>query len=221
MFHPRMSASRELLPVVQYAAEKHSNQHRKNATAEPYVNHVIRVSAFLSEHGVTDHRALAGALLHDVIEDTTGTFEDIEKRFGTEIAKIVQECSDDKSKPKVDRKKLQTEHCDQISVPARLIKLGDKYDNMSSLLEDPPLSWSADVIHGYLLWGEVIIHKIIRSLGDEAPLPLVSEMFRFLDAVEKFHLKHLKPSWLTLVISGDGSLEAELQKYYDLIANDK
>src|SRR5579883_3142358 len=96
-----------LLKTVAFAAEKHVNQRRKNATKSPYINHPIGVANILSEAGVTDLVTLQGALLHDTVEDTNTTFEEIERTFGKEVCNVVRDVTDDKSLPKEQRKMLQ------------------------------------------------------------------------------------------------------------------
>jgi guanosine-3',5'-bis(diphosphate) 3'-pyrophosphohydrolase len=62
---------------------------------------------------------LAAAYLHDVVEDTKTTFDELEKEFGPEIAAIVRECTDDKSLPKDVRKRKQVEHAAGCSYKVR------------------------------------------------------------------------------------------------------
>ena len=97
-----------ILKALQFAARKHKTQRRKDVDASPYINHPIAVANVLAnEAGITEATTLAAALLHDTIEDTDTTAQELERAFGGEIAAIVMEVTDDKSLPKQRRKQLQ------------------------------------------------------------------------------------------------------------------
>ena len=146
-----------LLKAVDFAAEKHKKQRRKNKDKTPYINHPIRVAQFLSDCGVDDVNVLVGAVLHDTVEDTNTTLKDIEEIFGKEISDLVSEVTDDKSLPKAERKILQIEHAKTASKGAQLIKLGDKLHNLSSLLETSPEGWDIKRIQGYFVWSMQVV----------------------------------------------------------------
>lgn len=156
--------------AIDYAAKAHSKQRRKNTDKSPYINHPIEVASMLSQAGVTSANIICAALLHDVVEDCANiTLEEIRTQFGPIISTIVGLCSDDKSLPKVDRKKIQLQHAKEYRIMSRimytpngdkvdvhkcalLVKLCDKYSNVRSLIEDPPASWSREEIVGYIVW---------------------------------------------------------------------
>jgi len=99
-----------LARALDFAARKHTGQTRKGELAEPYVNHVADVASLLAE--VTNGRdpiLVIGGLLHDTIEDTETTFEELKAEFGLPVARLVQEVTDDKSLPKEERKKITSE----------------------------------------------------------------------------------------------------------------
>src|SRR5512138_2638809 len=84
-----------LLKALAFAAHKHRDQRRKDADASPYINHPIALADVLvNEGGVTDVEVLCAALLHDTVEDTETTPEELEREFGREIAEIVIELTD-------------------------------------------------------------------------------------------------------------------------------
>jgi len=142
-----------LTKAIAFAANKHSNQRRKNKDKSPYIEHPIRVMHLLSKSGINSLKILCAAVLHDTVEDTQTTKEELIKEFGEEIAKIVMEVTDDKSLPKVERKKQQIEHAKHtLSYEARQVKLADKLDNLSSIQSDPPTNWSKEEIEGYVNW---------------------------------------------------------------------
>lgn len=150
----------KLAQAIHYASGQHIGQLRKNAAADPYIVHPFEVMNVLRMCDVLDVDTLCGAILHDTVEDTGSTPEDIEKLFGTKVREIVMECSDDKSLDKVTRKKLQIEHSKNISREAKLVKLSDKYSNIKGLLTEPPATWSHDEIMGYVRWGFVVCQNL-------------------------------------------------------------
>jgi guanosine-3',5'-bis(diphosphate) 3'-pyrophosphohydrolase len=147
----------DLLIALDFAAERHSTQRRKDAAQTPYINHVIEVAALLARHGATDRTALLAAILHDTIEDTETTPDELADRFGPEVRDAVLEVTDDKSLPKEERKRLQVEHAPHLSHAARLVKLGDKISNVRYVAHHPPPSWSLERRREYLDWTERVI----------------------------------------------------------------
>src|SRR5262245_31695745 len=97
MLHPRsfMGASSTvttILKVLLFAASKHRDQRRKDAEASPYINHPIEVAELLARvGGLTDLVVLQGAILHDTIEDTETTPDELEALFGLEVRRVVEE----------------------------------------------------------------------------------------------------------------------------------
>lgn len=146
----------QVIRATNFAAIWHKNQRRKNTNATPYINHPIEVMFILSDVGITDHNVLSAAILHDTIEDCGVTYNDICNHFGKTTADLVMECTDDKSLPKVERKRLQIEHAKTISIGAKLIKAADKLSNCLDINNDPPVSWSGDQITGYLTWSYAV-----------------------------------------------------------------
>lgn len=146
-----------LLDTIEYAVEKHGVQQRKNSAKKPYMTHPLSVAQHLIRAGITDLCVLRAAILHDVVEDTTGTLAEIEAKFGSRVAGIVAEVTDDKSLPTVERKKAQIEHAKTASREAKLVKLADKLDNCQSLLVDPPTTWSLERIQGYMVWSQAVV----------------------------------------------------------------
>lgn len=155
-----MSDIARIIAATNYAAECHSQQRRKDVHGTPYINHPIDVANFLTSHGVTDADTIIGALLHDVIEDTKGTAVEITQKFGDKVCQIVKDCSDDKSLHKVQRKMIQITHAKDISPEAKLVKLADKYSNVSGLLDNVPRSWSKEVVLGYVYWSLAVCRNL-------------------------------------------------------------
>jgi guanosine-3',5'-bis(diphosphate) 3'-pyrophosphohydrolase len=103
---------------------------------------------------VEDFDVLIAAILHDTIEDTETTEEEITELFGETVCGYVLEVTDDKSLPKDERKQLQIEHAPHLSTGAKLIKLGDKISNITDVMNNPPAGWSIERRLEYINWGE-------------------------------------------------------------------
>lgn len=153
-----MSDAALLLRAIAFSAQQHRNQRRKDVEASPYINHPIQVATILATvGGVADLTTLVAAILHDTVEDTETTPEELEERFGPDVQLLVAEVTDDKSLSKVDRKRLQVEHAPLSSVAAKLIKLADKISNVRDATETPPSSWSTERRREYFDWTERVI----------------------------------------------------------------
>jgi guanosine-3',5'-bis(diphosphate) 3'-pyrophosphohydrolase len=110
--------------------------------------------------GVADLATLQAGVLHDTLEDTNTTYEELVNVFGQEVADIVKECSDDKSKPKEVRKREQIERAKHVSKKAKIVKLADKLHNLTSLTTDIPVGWSVERVQGYFLWSSAVIDNL-------------------------------------------------------------
>ena len=149
-----------LIDVLAFAADKHRKQRRKDKERTPYINHPIALMQELAQAGIDDIAVLSAALLHDTVEDTDTTFEELEARFGHDIAALVAEVSDDKSLPKQQRKRLQIVHAAQASHRAKLIKLADKICNLRDLRDNPPARWSHQRIYEYCDWANQVLIEL-------------------------------------------------------------
>lgn len=166
-----------LLAATLFAAQKHVSQRRKNAEAAPYINHPIEVAEHLARvGGITDEDVLIAALLHDTIEDTATTREEIEEHFGPRVASIVAECTDDKRLEKQERKRLQIVNAPHKSPEAKCVKLADKTCNLASLLVDPPTEWSRARQLEYFEWAEQVVRGLtgVNARLDEQVLDLLA-----------------------------------------------
>lgn len=152
------SSARQLLRAVRFAAHKHRDQRRKNRDASPYINHPIEVAELISRVGeVDDLEVLIAAVLHDTVEDTETTPEEIEAAFGAEVRRLVAEVTDDKTVEKLERKRLQVEHAPHITGGAKLIKIADKTCNVRDIAHSPPRDWSAERRSEYLEWASRVV----------------------------------------------------------------
>lgn len=149
-----------LLRAIDFAADKHRFQRRKNSAATPYVNHVIHVAKILAEEGETHIDLLVAALLHDTVEDTETTFDEITTLFNAHVAEIVEQLTDDKQLSKEERKHLQIVTARKKSIEARKLKLADKISNVTDILYDPPHDWSLQRRIEYIKWANDVVDQM-------------------------------------------------------------
>ncbi len=122
----KLNETKSLLKALAFAAEKHRFQKRKDTAGTPYINHPIDVALTLAETGEeTDEDLIVAAILHDTIEDTQTSPEEIVEQFGYAVLNLVLEVTDDKNLPKEERKKLQIMNASKKSESARKLKLAD------------------------------------------------------------------------------------------------
>lgn len=156
-----------LLQAISFSAKKHRFQRRKGGDAEPYINHPIEVANLIASVGkVTDLEILMAAVLHDTIEDTETTAEELTELFGENVCGMVLEVTDDKSLPKQRRKELQIEHSPHLSFGAKHVKLGDKISNITDVLNNPPADWSSERKFEYIGWAGKVVDGL-RGINKE------------------------------------------------------
>ena len=139
---PDPVVSSRLIGAFEFAVQLHANQARKD-TKIPYVTHLMAVCSLALEDGATEDEAMA-ALLHDGPEDQGGreVLADIGRRFGTEVASIVEGLSDDfpdarsKKRPWRQRKDEYLKHLPLASEAVLRVSLADKLHNARSMLVD-------------------------------------------------------------------------------------
>jgi guanosine-3',5'-bis(diphosphate) 3'-pyrophosphohydrolase len=155
-----------LLHALEFAAARHRDQRRKDAAASPYVNHLIDVAGLLANvAGVDDLPTLVAATLHDTLEDTATTAEELEREFGPEVRAIVEEVTDDKRLAKAERKRLQVERAAGRSRQARLVMLADKISNVRDVTRRPPPAWTPEGTGRYFDWTEQVVGRIRGTSG--------------------------------------------------------
>ena len=146
--------------ALAFATEKHKNHTRQDKEKSPYIVHPIAVRHILSDvGGVEDPEVLAAALLHDTIEDTETTVDELIDNFGERVCSLVQEVTDDKTLPRLQRKQRQIDHAKEISEGAALIKLGDKISNVTDITNTPPTNWDSNRRLEYFDWAEKVINN--------------------------------------------------------------
>ena len=160
----RVHDTSRLLDAIAFASEKHANQRRKDADATPYINHPLAVARLLAvEGGIDDVDVLIAAILHDTLEDTQTTPEELKSRFGQRVAAIVEEVTDDKTRPKDIRKQFQIEHAPHKSPEAALVKIADKTLNLRDVADAPPHDWSLERRREYFEWAKQVVDRLSVS----------------------------------------------------------
>jgi GTP diphosphokinase / guanosine-3',5'-bis(diphosphate) 3'-diphosphatase len=156
--HDDLSA---VIKALTFAAHKHRDQRRKDRAASPYINHCIALAEVLcNEARIAQTDILCAALLHDTIEDTETTPEELGAAFGAEVVAIVLEVTDDKTLPKLARKRLQVERAGDASREARLVKLADKICNLRDLVVTPPVGWDLARRQAYFDWALAVVNRM-------------------------------------------------------------
>ncbi len=155
-----MSAVLGLARAYDFAARKHINQQRKGEAAEPYINHLTEVALLVAQATAgADADLVIAAVLHDTVEDTETSPADIAAVFGDRVADLVAECTDDKSLPKAERKRLQIAHAGAASGGAKRIKIADKTSNLRSMCASPPAGWPPQRIAEYIGWAREVVDR--------------------------------------------------------------
>jgi GTP diphosphokinase / guanosine-3',5'-bis(diphosphate) 3'-diphosphatase len=150
-----------ILHALEFAAHKHRDQRRKDVHASPYINHPIALANILvNEADIHDPEVICAALLHDTIEDTETSAEELEAEFGAVIRDIVLEVTDDQLLQKAERKRLQIEHAAQASPKAKLVKLADKISNLRDIASSPPANWGLARQQEYFDWAKAVIDRV-------------------------------------------------------------
>ena len=156
-----MAETTQLLRALDFAARKHTKQRRKGNREIPYINHPVEVATLVATvAGCEDIAVLQAAVLHDTIEDTDATPEEIEREFGKRVCDLVLEMTDDMSLPSPERKQKQIERASSLSNHAKLIKIADKIANVGDIARHPPPDWTDDRRRKYFAWTKEVVDRI-------------------------------------------------------------
>lgn len=152
---------KRILAATRFAAHKHKDQRRKDHAASPYIVHPIAAAELLIEAGISDEAVLITAILHDTIEDTETTREEIAAEFGDEIADLVVEVSVIETKIKEVDKQREIDDAKNLSPKAALVRVADKICNLTDVVFDTPKGWSEERRDKYFFWAQ----KVIKNTG--------------------------------------------------------
>jgi guanosine-3',5'-bis(diphosphate) 3'-pyrophosphohydrolase len=144
--------------AAELAARRHNGMARKGRGNEPYINHLAEVANLLSAAtDGADAELVAAGWLHDTIEDTETTREELAQKFSERVALLVVECTDDMSLAKAERRRLQVVNAPHKSPGAKLIKIADKISNIGArILPNPNADERADLVD-YTNWAEQVV----------------------------------------------------------------
>lgn len=128
-----MNHTPQIKKAIQYAAHKHDGHKRLGAEGLPYLTHLLSVALLVAEDGADDD-VVAAALLHDTIEDTQTTHEELSAAFNERVAELVLEVTEKKELSWEERHERYLEHLETASDEALLIAIADKIDNIEDKL---------------------------------------------------------------------------------------
>ena len=153
-----LSAVRLISEAAELAARRHNGMARKGRGSEPYINHLAEVANLLaiSTDGADAELVVAG-WLHDLIEDTATTREELADRFSDRVASLVVECTDDMSLPKAERRRRQIVDAPKKSPGAKLIKIADKVSNIGARIHADPTTEERDDLADYTGWVQQVV----------------------------------------------------------------
>lgn len=121
--------------AIVFAARAHNKQFRKKGDI-PYITHPFAVAFILQKQGCADELVIAG-LLHDTVEDTAVTFDDIEREFGAKVAALVKGCTEpDRSAPWEIRKQHTIDYIKTAAFDIKLVVCADKLHNVDCILQE-------------------------------------------------------------------------------------
>jgi guanosine-3',5'-bis(diphosphate) 3'-pyrophosphohydrolase len=165
----------DLLSAISFAAAKHRKQRRKDVDASPYINHPLQLAHVRATEGrISDVETLMAAVLHDTVEDTLTTYEELVQNFGTTVADVVMELTDDRKLRKEQRKQHQVDHAPHLTQRAALVKLADKTCNLRDVASSPPAGWPIERKREYFDWAKRVVDMLspvngkMRAAFDEA-----------------------------------------------------
>ena len=140
------------------AAHRHNGMARKGRGNEPYINHLAEVANLLAAAtDGADAELVAAGWLHDTVEDTDTTREELAQKFGARVAALVVEVTDDMSLPKPQRQQKQIEEAPHKSPGARLIKIADKISNIRARIVPDPSGDERNDLAAYTIWAEKVV----------------------------------------------------------------
>lgn len=170
-----LSPVRLVSEAAEFAARRHNGMSRKGRSDEPYINHLAEVASLLSQAGSSeDAELVAAGWLHDTIEDTETTHDELAGRFGLRVAGLVAEVTDDMTLSKAERRQKQVADAPHKSAGAKLIKIADKISNIRARTVPQPSSEERDDLRDYLGFSEKVVagcrgeSKVLDQLFDEA-----------------------------------------------------
>ncbi|KAL1453382.1 hypothetical protein WDU94_007522 [Cyamophila willieti] len=157
-----------IVKATDFASHKHHYQRRKDPEGSPYIEHPVAVAHILTQLGkVSNPVVIMAALLHDTVEDTDTTFEEIDREFGPKVKSVVAELTDNKHMTKDERKRWQILHAAESTHEAKLVKLADKLHNLRDIERSLPVNWTEERKTQYFNWARDVVAGL---RGTNAPI---------------------------------------------------
>lgn len=129
--------------VKDFAFKKHIGQVRPNTNKEPKTIHLSEVAHLVKKAG-GNNIEIAAAFLHDTVEDTNTTIDEIKENFNSIVAEIVEELTDPPEFVNLElsiRKQKQADRIKNYHKSTKLVKIADQISNVKSVYNDPPIDW--------------------------------------------------------------------------------
>ncbi len=161
--------------AIDYSRQKHSGQWRRGCIKKQAVSHPLAcVRILMDEAGIENELVVIAAALHDTLEDTDATYEDLLKRFGKVVADVVLEVTNDPKLGSIENKMRQVEMAPNWSFMAKLVKMADKIANIREIAVDPPKGWDTKKKLDYFEFSKAVVdgmrgvNKGLEAAFDEA-----------------------------------------------------
>lgn len=165
MFAPEQMIS--IFDAIAFSAEKHKKQKRKDLDETPYINHpvdVLRNIIFLLVDDTTElYLPAMIAILHDTVEDTNTTYEEIETRYGKDVADGVMEVTNNKELKGEESKTFELEKAKTLSLFASMVRISDKISNVKDIDKTKPKSWDLERKLKYIKWAKALVDNILHT----------------------------------------------------------
>jgi (p)ppGpp synthase/HD superfamily hydrolase len=191
-----MKLSEKFEEALIYSTRTHGDQTRKK-TGIPFAAHILGVTAIALEYGADENEAIGG-LLHDTVEDCGGVerLRDIREKFGEDVARIVDGCTDTYEAPKppwLERKRDYIDHLKNSDGSIRLVSASDKLHNTRAILAELRRN-GLEVFERFsgkkdgTIWYYRTLVTAFRQHGDYSDL--IDELDRVVSEIEKFVREH-------------------------------
>ena len=152
-----LPAIRLVSGAAELAAHRHTGTARKARPDEPYINHLAEVANLLAfATDGADAELVAAGWLHDTVEDTETTREELAQKFGERVASLVVEVTDDMNLSQTERRQRQIEDAPHKSPGAKLIKIADKISNIRARIHADPTAEERADLTDYVGWAEQV-----------------------------------------------------------------
>jgi GTP diphosphokinase / guanosine-3',5'-bis(diphosphate) 3'-diphosphatase len=150
-----------VIRAAYFAGEKHRLQRRSDVEQTPYINHPLELAHILTEEGgINCLDTICASLLHDTLEDTVTSSDELKKHFGEIITSIVMEVSNDMTLTSQQRRVYELEKVASLSQKAKLVKIVDKLANIRDVSTMPPMGWTREKKQNYFDFALEIVNKI-------------------------------------------------------------